>query len=69
MATFDSKQIIDEIIANDGYYFNDPRVLAIHSYDNSWGGQSYHVAWNEGEIANLYSSPFCSNIKLLWARK
>ena len=66
MPSIDSKELVDELIENDGYYSDDPRVLAIHQYTNSWGGETYHLAYNESEIASLFLSPFCSNIRLLW---
>lgn len=69
MATIDSREMIDKLIANDGYYEDDPRVLAIHSYMNNWGARTYHVAWQQAEIDSLYSSPFCTDIKLIWSRK
>jgi hypothetical protein len=34
MSTITSKPLIDQIIANNGHYFDDPRVLRITEYTN-----------------------------------
>ena len=69
MPSVDNKELIDEIIKNDGYYYDDPRVLKIHSYTNEWGGVTYHLAYTPEQIDSLLTSPYCHNIKQLWQRK
>lgn len=50
MATVDSKELIDKIIANDGYFEDDPRVFMIVEYINAYGNKTWGVTWsNEPE--------------------
>ncbi len=66
MPTIGSKDIIDAIIAKDGYYEDDPRVLVVHSYDTVEGNEVYHIAYTPDEIHSLYNSAFVRNLKVLW---
>lgn len=52
MATFNHKDIIDKIIANDGYYDGDPRIVRIVEYTNSWG----NVCW--GAVHEYEADPY-----------
>jgi hypothetical protein len=67
MATVSSKDIVDEIIANNGKYGSDPEVVAIVQYNNQFNGG---LAWGliyEGEDAERYhTSPYCHNPKTIW---
>ena len=45
MATIDSKEIIDVIIKNNGYYEDDVRVHSIVRYTNAYGNITYGVTW------------------------
>jgi hypothetical protein len=42
MATV-SKELCDEIIASNGYYLNDPRVMQVVKYQNAFGGESWAI--------------------------
>ena len=50
MATVNSREIVDEIIANNGYYEGDPRVIRIVQYTNNWGGTAYGLVF-ETEVS------------------
>lgn len=66
MPSVDSKELVDQIIAAKGRYMDDPSVIQVSQYTNNWGGTTYHLAYNENEVLNLYASPFCKDIKVLW---
>jgi len=70
MSTFTNKTIIDQIIANDGYYPDDPRVVRIVEYTNGFGGQCWGVTW-ETESPDKqfrYDTPtqYVVNPKVIW---
>lgn len=67
MPTINSKDIVDEIIKNNGHYEDDPIVLLVSEYTNDWGKQTYHLAYSLSEIQSLLSSPYVHNIKFLWS--
>jgi hypothetical protein len=69
MPTVNSKKLIDDMIAKDGYYPGDPQALQLSSYLNDWGDTSYHIAYTPDEVHSLITSPFCRDIKVLWRRK
>ena len=46
MATFDNRKIIDDIVAGNGYYEDDPRVALIVEYTNAFGNQTWGVTWS-----------------------
>lgn len=55
MSTINSKDIVDQIIENNGYYADDPRVIKIVKYRNSWGGTAYGLIY-EGQNPNNYDA-------------
>lgn len=46
MATISSKEIIDNLMAGDGYYENDARVAQIVEYINAFGVVTWGVTWS-----------------------
>jgi hypothetical protein len=70
MATIDSKEIIDELIRNDGYYDDDPRVYQIVEYTNAYGNITWGVTWDrEGDGKRRYEKhnpPYINNPKVIW---
>jgi len=70
MATIDSKNIIDNLIANNGYYEDDPQVYMIVEYTNSYGNITYGVTWNnesrERRTRYLNETQFVINPKVIW---
>lgn len=46
MATVNSREIVDAIIAGDGHYEGDPRVVKIVQYNNQFdGGIAYGLVY------------------------
>lgn len=70
MATITSKDIIDELIKNDGYCADDPRVYQIVEYTNAYGNKTWGVTWsNEAELSkHRYEIPsqFVREPKVIW---
>lgn len=71
MATIDSKEIIDNIIAHNGLYEDDDdelRVVKVVSYINAWGGQTYGVIYEGEPEPDRYEqdSPFTLDSKVIW---
>jgi hypothetical protein len=71
MATIDSKEIIDRIIAANGKEYEDePPVIKIVKYQNGWGNDTFGVIW-EGENPFRYDieSDYVRNPITYWVRK
>lgn len=67
MATV-SEDLAKQIIANDGYYSDDPRVMAVISYDNAFGGKSWAVLYEQDVLSDRYApSAFVRNPKVEWS--
>ena len=68
MATIDNKQIIDDIIAANGYYEDDPRVAKIVEYTNFAGNITWGVTWSNqiDQDKYLIISEFVRGPKLIW---
>jgi hypothetical protein len=45
MSTIDNKELIDTIIAQNGYFEDDPRVYQIVEYRNAYGNIAWGVTW------------------------
>lgn len=46
MATINSRDLIEDLIANDGYFEDDPRVDRIVQYVNQYGQVAWGVVWS-----------------------
>lgn len=70
MATIDSKSVIDEIISNNGYYMDDPRVYMIVEYTNAYGNKAYGVTWSNehptSRLRYLDETTYVKNPKVIW---
>jgi len=71
MATFTDKALIDELIANDGHYEDDPRVLKIVEYNNQFnGGLAWGVVYEMETHPDAYNryemSGACHNPRVIW---
>jgi hypothetical protein len=68
MATVNNKEIVDQIIANDGFYDDeDPRVIRIVQYENQWNGAPAYGLIYVGENPMRYhESLACINPKTIW---
>jgi hypothetical protein len=67
MATVNSRQVVDEIIANEGRYPGDPLVVRIVEYNNQFNGA---ICWGliyEGQDIWMYhKSPACHNPRIIF---
>ena len=68
MATIESKEIEDELIANDGEYRDDPPVYYIVQYDTIEGKTVYAICYSEVDLLGCLDSPYCTNQKMLFRR-
>lgn len=69
MATFESRTIIEEMIASDGSYGGDPPPVAIYEYHTQNTDRTlFCVAYASQDITRLYQSPYVEqgSIKKLW---
>lgn len=70
MATITNKDIIDELIKNDGYYMDDPRIFMIVEYTNFTGHKVWgitHVNENpEFRLRYLIETPYVKKPKVIW---
>jgi hypothetical protein len=64
MATV-SKDMADELKANDGYYSDDPRVMRIVEYTNAWGAQAFGIEYAR-DIGKYRESEFVQSPKVYW---
>jgi len=70
MATVNSREIVDEIIANNGEYEGDPIVVRIVQYNNQFNGDLAYGLIYEGEDLNRYhDSPACHNPTTIFERR
>ena len=73
MSTIDSRDLIDKIVAADGYYEDDPRVALIVEYTNANGNQTWGVTWSNESAARqrryLEETEYVRNPKVLWTAK
>src|SRR5262245_29211634 len=71
VSTINSRAIIDELIANDGYSEDDPRVAMIVEYTNRAGHQCWGVTWTietpDRQRRYLVESGFVQQPRVLWA--
>src|SRR5882672_4206979 len=65
MATV-SKDLADRIVANSGYYKDDPRVYRIVEYTNAFGsGLSYGIEYS-GQVGKYHESEYVINPRVYW---
>lgn len=69
MATIDNEDIIKEIIANNGHYYDDPIVIKIVQYTNRWGGRTHGVVYERDDPNRYRESEFVINPKVIFERK
>jgi hypothetical protein len=65
MATINDKEMIDLLVAKNGYYEDDPRVMRIIEYTNAWGKTAYGIEY-EGQIGKYSVSEWVINPKVYW---
>jgi hypothetical protein len=59
------KKMADEIVAKDGYYLDDPRVMRIVEYTDQGGKQAYGLEY-EHQVGKYAESPYIRNPKVYW---
>jgi hypothetical protein len=69
MATIESKTAVDNLIANNGEYADDPPVKYIVQYDTVEGKTVYAICYDEATLLGCLDSPYCRNQKMLFRRK
>lgn len=66
MASIEEKDIIFTMLANRGVYPGDPPAIKIYKYSNHPDDNaSLYAAFWQGDEDDIYSSPFCFNIRPL----
>jgi len=72
MATVNSREIVDAIIAGDGWYPGDkeegaPRCLKIVQYNNQFNGGIAYGLIHEGQRLDMYhTAEACHNPVTVW---
>lgn len=68
MATITNKNIVDDIIAGDGYYEGDPRVVKIVEYENQWNhAPAWGVVYEIDRDKDRYEhGEACLNPRVIW---
>lgn len=64
MATV-GKTLADELVARNGYYSDDRRVVRIVEYTNAWGEQAFGIEY-DGEIGKYSPSEYVNNPRVYW---
>ena len=67
MATID-RQLAEELIANDGSYYSDPRAYAVLAYISAWGRESYAVAYSAHDLLRYVPSDSIRSPLVIWTR-
>lgn len=65
MATI-SKEMVEMLIGNDGYYPGDPRISKAVRYNNQYGGESYAIVYPHEDQFRYENSPACSDVVTIW---
>ncbi len=69
MPSMSSGFIIRRLLENNGVYPGDPQVLQVVSYRHAVSNALvFHVAYQVGELRELYMSPYVMEITVLWTR-
>lgn len=66
MATVEDRKLVDEIIAGNGHYYDDPRVVKIVQYQNTNGGICYGLIYEYDDGNKYAESPFVCNPTVIW---
>lgn len=71
MSTITDKQLVDELIANHGYYEDDPRAAFVVEYVNFEGGVAWGVTWShetpDRQRRYLVESPYVRSPRVIWS--
>ena len=74
MPTIESRDIVDNLIKNNGIYGDDesgydPPVKWILQYTNDWGGTCYFLAYDQRQLNAALLSPSVHNPILIFTRQ
>jgi hypothetical protein len=70
MATITQKEIVDEIIAADGQYYDDPLVVKVVQYENMFNGDlAWGIIYHGEDPMRYHNAPACHNPKTIWVHK
>lgn len=71
MATIDSKELVDKLIANNGMYPGDDlAVVKIVRYNNAFnGGIAYGLIYEGEDLDRYHASQFINNPETVFERK
>jgi len=71
MATINSKEIVDELIKNNGHYSDDPPVIKIVEYTSGYPGNPpcYGLIYEGDGLDRYRESQFVRNPKTIFERK
>jgi hypothetical protein len=67
MATV-GKELADRLVASDGYYSDDPRVMRIVEYTNMAGQLAYGVEYGH-QLGKYAESEFVRSPRVYWEAK
>jgi hypothetical protein len=70
MATV-GKEIVNKLVANDGHYADDPRVMRIVEYTNMAGHLAYGIEYARelGRYTSEPDNPYIGNPRVYWKAK
>jgi len=68
MATIESKEVVDKLIANNGHYSDDPPVKYIVQYDTIEGNIAYALCYSEMDLLGCLDSPYCRNQRMIFRK-
>ena len=60
------KDLAEEIIANEGHYFDDPRVAKVLVYTTPEGEEQHAIVYPHEDRMRYEESPWCLNVRVLW---
>jgi hypothetical protein len=59
-----TKEIADDVIAENGRYRGDPQVYKVYKYTDAWGGENYKLVYQR--LNALLASHYVINPQLYW---
>lgn len=67
MASINSREMVDKIIANNGRYSSDPQVVEILEYENIFDGKiTYKLIYKRDDAAYIRKNLVCRSMKSIW---
>lgn len=66
MATVNNRSVVDDLIAADGRYEDDPRVVRIVEYTNAWGGKCWGLVYEIDPLDKYDESGSVREPRIIW---